>query len=122
MKYDILVKTCEILAQYEVEKLKGTGFILDKEIFSATNASQCIYGQRFGMSNKSDAHTFQDELRIPRLFGIDNLRVTEGGYLTALEALTAVLWNKDKKDQVYAIVEQFAEWTKVIDIDNLFTL
>ncbi len=106
-------------AKYEVHQLKESGqkFVLDKDKFDPTEFVSCFYGQAFGSSKGDRAMKFKKDNKI-RL-------MKENCTFTALEELMDRLWNKDKKEQVYKIVEQFATWKQLdeeANEENLFTL
>lgn len=112
-------------AEFEVEQLKNSGqeFVLDKEKFNPQEWDACIYGQVFGRPSDSDAEKFKEDNCIRTGF---KKGVYMFGYKwTALECLTYLLWESDKQEQVYKIVEQFATWKNVPETtvnENLFTL
>ncbi len=111
-------------AEFEVQQLKESGqeFILDKEGFDPDNVFNCFYGQVFESSNSDKAVSFKRGNSIRFGFGKTDLNSSTE---TALENLLCKLWDNDKQEQVYKIVEQFATWkndsTKDVT-ENLFTL
>lgn len=112
-----------VAAEYEVEQLKKSNqeFKLNKDNFDPTDQCNCVYGQVFGSSVDKKAKDFKKSNNL--LTGFSNNNVNLSYSVTALEALTELLWLQGKKEQVYSIIEQFATWTNTQPKEptNLFT-